>query len=495
MESDIKEFYSNKNVLITGATGLFGKVLIQKLIREIEDIGSLFLMIRPKESKTVDERKDEIFNDVVFDKMKEKVPQFFNKIEFINGDVSKKNLGLTDKDRNIIKENIHVVFHCAASMNMDEKLKLAVETNVRGLQELIQLSQEMTNLKSILIVSTAYSNCIYQVIEEKFYETPIEPEALIKFAEGASENILDNITTSLIGNWGNVYCFTKAVAEDLLYKNGKNLPIGMFRPSIVMPMYEDPYPGWTSNVYGPVGVMMGAGMGILRVFLTSTLLQCDLVPVDYCINALICAALETSKQKYKENASPMPIFNYAGGVKRNISWKQLKEFSKEYKYPLKDALWPTIILHIKNKYAFYILWFILHTIPGCLIDSFLILSRKKPKMLKTYKKIWKFCNVLSFFSTREWNIINENVNALWQNLKTADKALFPFDMDKVNYKKLILDTCTGLKIYILKEGLHNVKYERNRYKRLLFIHKTLMYMLQLGAAFILYVIIKKLFMQ
>lgn len=64
-----------------------------------------------------------------------------------------------------------------------------------------------------------------------------------------------------------------------------------------MPTYYDPIPGWTSNIYGPVGVMLASGMGILRVFLCSSRKKFDMVPGDYCVNALICSAWEVGTQR------------------------------------------------------------------------------------------------------------------------------------------------------------------------------------------------------
>lgn len=63
--SHIKEFYSGANVLLTGATGLVGKLLISKILIEVQDVGGFYLVIREKRSKSSTERLDEIFDDPV----------------------------------------------------------------------------------------------------------------------------------------------------------------------------------------------------------------------------------------------------------------------------------------------------------------------------------------------------------------------------------------------------------------------------------------------
>ena len=61
----IGEFYTGRNIFITGATGFMGKVLVEKLLRSIPDIGTLYCLVRPKRDKTVQERKEDFLNSMV----------------------------------------------------------------------------------------------------------------------------------------------------------------------------------------------------------------------------------------------------------------------------------------------------------------------------------------------------------------------------------------------------------------------------------------------
>jgi alcohol-forming fatty acyl-CoA reductase len=61
----IPEFYTNRDVFITGATGFVGKVLIEKLLRSCPDIKRIFLLLRAKRSKSINVRLDEIKNTPV----------------------------------------------------------------------------------------------------------------------------------------------------------------------------------------------------------------------------------------------------------------------------------------------------------------------------------------------------------------------------------------------------------------------------------------------
>ena len=80
-------------------------------------------------------------------------------------------LGLSDRDRIELKEEINVVFHSAASIKFDDELSKAISMNVRGTKELMDLAKGMENLHSFVHVSTCYSHChlLNEVIQEKIY--------------------------------------------------------------------------------------------------------------------------------------------------------------------------------------------------------------------------------------------------------------------------------------------------------------------------------------
>lgn len=63
--SEIVKFLTGKNVFITGATGFLGKILMEKLMRSCPDIEGLYVLARPKKGKDMHTRLDEIFSDVV----------------------------------------------------------------------------------------------------------------------------------------------------------------------------------------------------------------------------------------------------------------------------------------------------------------------------------------------------------------------------------------------------------------------------------------------
>ena len=61
----IGEFYSHKDVFITGATGFLGKCLVEKLLRSVPDIGRLIVLVRPKKGKSVQDRVTDMLGSKV----------------------------------------------------------------------------------------------------------------------------------------------------------------------------------------------------------------------------------------------------------------------------------------------------------------------------------------------------------------------------------------------------------------------------------------------
>lgn len=63
--TSVKNFYRDRSIFITGATGFMGKVLVEKLLRSCPDIKNIYLLMRPKKGQNVQERLQELLNGPV----------------------------------------------------------------------------------------------------------------------------------------------------------------------------------------------------------------------------------------------------------------------------------------------------------------------------------------------------------------------------------------------------------------------------------------------
>lgn len=83
----------------------------------------------------------------MFQRLKTEAPKYKSKIVGIPGDCALAGLGLSIEDRQLLIDNVDVVFHVAATVNFTEKLKLAYTINVKGVEVILNLCRQMQNLK------------------------------------------------------------------------------------------------------------------------------------------------------------------------------------------------------------------------------------------------------------------------------------------------------------------------------------------------------------
>lgn len=65
MTSKVAEFFRDKNVFVTGATGFLGISLIEKILRCCPEVKNIYMLIRPKKGKTAEDRLPDIIKNSV----------------------------------------------------------------------------------------------------------------------------------------------------------------------------------------------------------------------------------------------------------------------------------------------------------------------------------------------------------------------------------------------------------------------------------------------
>lgn len=156
----------------------------------------------------------------------------FQKLVPVSGDVGAENLGLSDADRQMLIENVNVVFHSAATLDFEATLKPTVEINLLGTRRVMQLCQQAKNIKSVVHVSSAYVNSFLLETEEILYPAPDDAEKVIDLAKSLTEEALNEMTPDLLKNHPNTYTFTKHLAEHEVNKCAGKFPCGIVRPSM-----------------------------------------------------------------------------------------------------------------------------------------------------------------------------------------------------------------------------------------------------------------------
>lgn len=104
-------------------------------------------------------------------------------------------------------------------------------------------------------MSTAYSFPYESCLEEKAYNPPHDPHKIINLVEIVKESELNEVTKVILGKYPNTYSYTKSLSEGLVNEASKYLPTLIVRPSIVIPTWREPIPGWTDNLNGNVATI------------------------------------------------------------------------------------------------------------------------------------------------------------------------------------------------------------------------------------------------
>ena len=163
----IREFYQDRTVLLTGGTGFYGQGLTAKILRYLPGVRRLYLVLRPGRGPggaalPVEERLDELFKLVVFDRFRREEPAAFaavrQKVRALACDMRQPGLGLDDASRDELLAEVDLIIGNAASVTFDEPLDSAIQFNTLAPQELLRLAREGRKKPVLVHVSTAYVN-------------------------------------------------------------------------------------------------------------------------------------------------------------------------------------------------------------------------------------------------------------------------------------------------------------------------------------------------
>lgn len=361
----INEFLSNKSIFVTGASGFLGKVLLEKLLYDCPKLKRIYILLRTKGTTQAKLRLKELLESQVFDRVRQKNPLLLDKIHVIRGDITFENLAISSSDLEILKNEVTIIIHSAATIRFDEPLKRAIRINVIATKRILDLAHQLKEIESFVHVSTAYCNQVKINIKEQVYGESLTPEKLIKLSDELSDEMMESLTPHLFGDRPSSYHYTKAMAENLVEEHSQKLPIAIVRPSIITASYKDPFPGWVDNYNGPSGYLVTAGKGILRTMLVDGHKICDMIPVDVVANTIIAAAWHVAT-----NHSSLLLINCTSGQINPITWNEVKHLSHPWliKYPSIEMFRYPGPIFVSNKLLHKVLVSVQHDLPTYAID-------------------------------------------------------------------------------------------------------------------------------
>lgn len=481
--NQVGDFYANRSIFVTGASGFLGKVLIEKLLHDCAKIKNIYILLRTKGTTSANNRLSQLLESRAFDRIRRIQPKALEKVKIIKGDTTFDDLAISASDLEILKKDVSIIVHSAATIRFDEPLKRATRINVTATKRVLELALQLNNLKAFVHVSTAYCNQTKFNIKESVYPESLTPEKLIEISDDLNDEMLESLTPHLFGDRPSSYHYTKAMAENLVKTYADRAPIAIVRPSIITASLNDPMPGWTDNYNGPSGYLVTAGAGILRAMLVDGDKICDAIPVDIVANTIITSAwvvakkAEDKKRTSNENGAPkamgacnqtkysdLLVVNCTSGQINPITWEEIRSLSHPWliKYP------PTQIFRypgptfVSNKTLHKILIGIEHDLPTFVIDLLFKLLGHQPMLGPIYQKVHRTTQALEFFTKNEWIYRTEQFQALNQQLSEEDQKRFMIDVRKIDWPKYMENYVLGVRHYLLNEDPRTISSAKSK---------------------------------
>ena len=94
------------------------QVFFEKIARVLFPVKRVYVLIRSKKNVSAQQRLDDLLRSKIFSFHQYSVSQL-NKFVAVNGDCSQPDMGLSEEDKQILIDEVNIVFHCAASVKFD----------------------------------------------------------------------------------------------------------------------------------------------------------------------------------------------------------------------------------------------------------------------------------------------------------------------------------------------------------------------------------------
>mmetsp|Transcript_7225 Transcript_7225/g.30754 ORF Transcript_7225/g.30754 Transcript_7225/m.30754 type:complete len:1117 (+) Transcript_7225:69-3419(+) len=455
----IVEAFAGQNILITGATGFLGKVILEKLLRSIPDLGLVYLLIRPKKDKSAEQRLKQLISSRIFNRLRGERKDFeeyaWNRLRVINGDVAAENCGISEEDSRHIIENVNIFIHSAATIDFTAPLSDSINLNVLGSLRLFAMAKKCRRLVAFTHISTAYVSCNMRgTIEETLYPLDFDASDVLQEMLNTDPAELDKNEQKIMCGYPNTYTFTKSLTEHLLADKREGVPLVIFRPSIIGAAYKEPTPGWLDTVSAASALYVTAGMGIMKFMLARRPDRIgDQVPVDIVSNALIAATADIAMQ------NRLNVIHVGTSKNKPLTWEYVKKTIVPYllRRPPKRTFSKPSFMFVTSDAVYNSLYFFQYRVP---IAAYNLYARflgddeelRQAQLWASFeKRIRKMVGNFNYFVNHEWIFDTAHTYEVFNKMPPHEQEEFNFDIAKIDWEEYLLAFCYGMKLNILRE--------------------------------------------
>jgi thioester reductase-like protein len=258
-------------VFMTGFPGFVASRLVRKLASQQTQF---FLLV---EKKFVEKAMAEV--EAICDATVVPLENFF----IIEGDITKEDLGIQPNDLEVLRSVVTSVFHLAAAYDLAVSKDVAYSVNVQGTQNVNEFVRRLEKLQRYNYVSTCF-------IAGKRRGTILETELSHEYG------------------FRNYYEETKYLAELEVEELKKNLPITIYRPSVIV---GDSKTGETTKydgIYFLIKFLLRSPTFFRIVNVGNDKVRLNLVPIDYVVNAIATLSKDhLARGKTLQLVDPTPL--------------------------------------------------------------------------------------------------------------------------------------------------------------------------------------------
>lgn len=384
----IHDCFAGKGVFLTGSTGFLAKAVVEKILRDLPDIGQVYLLIRARvkpDGSRVDPRerlREEILRNSAFGRLREQLGEDFerfceSKITCVPGDLTSPRLGLDEAAFSDLAGKVHFVINSAATVVFDERLDWALDLNALGPQRLLELAKA-ANCPYVHI-STAYvSGMRTGLVPEQVLDPLAAIDAQLpkgvprpaKFEVNEEIARLQRLVEDITGDWrklcekkrlapdgeeaaaklrqalvsagmrraqslgwNDTYTYTKFLGEQLVKLNHQPVAAVVVRPAIIESSLSEPEPGWLDGLRMADPIIIGFGKGRLPDFPADQNVVLDIIPADLVVNGILAASAYISARP-----GSFDLFAIASSSENPLLFRSLYDYVRDYfqKHPMTD---------------------------------------------------------------------------------------------------------------------------------------------------------------